>query len=104
MNSSGIQPVEFNVLLRQDAVDEKSKGGLFKPQDVVEREKHSQTRGVIVAVSSLAFNEDVWPPGVEKPKPGDQVAFARHAGTFIDGLDGQEYRVVKDKDIVALIG
>lgn len=104
MNSSGIRPVEFNVLLRQDVVDEKSKFGLIKPAEVVEREKHSQTRGEIVDISPLAFNEDVWPPGISKPKPGDRVAFARHAGTFIDGLDGEEYRVVKDKDIVALIG
>lgn len=103
-NPSGIHPVEFNVLVRQDSVDEKSKGGLFKPHDVVEREKHSQTLGYIVAVSPLAFNEDVWPGGLDKPKPGDRVAFARHAGTFIDGLDGVEYRIVKDKDVVAMIG
>lgn len=103
-DTSGIRPVEFNVLIRQDSVDERSKGGLLKPSEVVEREKHSQTLGYIVAVSPLAFNEDVWPAGMEKPKAGDRVAFARHAGTFIEGLDGVEYRVVKDRDVVALIG
>lgn len=102
-NESGIKPVEFNVLLKQDAEQTTTRGGLQLPDELVERNKHAQTRGTIIAVSPLAFNEDVFPAGMEKPKPGDKVAFARHAGTFIEGMDGQEYRVVKDKDIVAVI-
>lgn len=103
-NLSGIRPVEFNVLIRQDAIEEKTRLGLIKPNEIVEREKHSQTRGVIVAISPLAFNEDIWPAGMDRPVPGNKVAFARHAGTFIVGEDGEEYRVVKDKDVVAIIG
>lgn len=102
-NQSGINPVEFNVLIKQDAVAAKTPFGLIKPDEIVEREKHAQTRGIIVAVSPLAFNEDVWPGGIEKPTPGTKVAFARHSGTFIEGTDGEEYRIVKDKDIVAVI-
>lgn len=103
-NPSGIRPVEFNVLIKQDAIEEKTRMGLIKPDDMVEREKHGQTRGVIVAISPLAFNEDIWPAGMSRPEPGNRVAFAKHAGTFITGDDGQEYRVVKDKDVVAIIG
>lgn len=103
MDTSGIRPIEFNVLVRQEAVPTKTKGGLMKPDEIIEREKHAQTRGVIVAVSPMAFAFDDWPAGEPKPKPGDKVAFARHAGTFIDGEDGVEYRVVKDKDIVAVM-
>lgn len=102
-NKSGIHPVEFNVLVRQDEVEAKTKSGLLMPDSVVDREHHSQTRGVIVAVSPLAFNADIWPDKMERPGPGEKVAFARHAGTFITGTDGAEYRVVKDKDIVAVI-
>jgi co-chaperonin GroES (HSP10) len=103
-NTSGITPLEFNVLVKQDVVETKTRGGLMKPEELVDREKHAQTRGVLVALSPLAFNPDIYPADMERPKPGDKVAFARHAGTFIDGLDGEEYRVVKDKDIVAVIG
>ena len=102
-NESGISPIEYNVLLKQDAVDQKTKGGLIKPDEVLDRDKHGQTRGTIVAVSPMAFTFDDWPHGVEKPKPGDKVAIAKHAGTFLTGNDGEEYRVVKDKDIVAVI-
>lgn len=102
-NNSGISPVEFNVLVKQDDVSNKTPGGLMKPDELVDREKHSQTRGVIVAMSPLAFNDDIWPGGMEKPQPGAKVAFARMSGTFIDGIDGKEYRVIKDKDVVAVI-
>jgi co-chaperonin GroES (HSP10) len=102
-NTSGIQPIEFNVVLFQDPVQDRTPGGLMKPADTIEREKHSTTRGTIIAVSPLAFNEDIMPAGCVKPAPGDRVAIAKHAGTFIDGLDGKEYRIVKDKDVVAVL-
>jgi len=101
-NPSGIRPVEFNILIKQDEVSNKQ-GLVYLPDDEVERRKHAQTRGTIIEISPLAFNEDVWPAGMDKPKSGDRIAFARHAGTFIEGLDGVEYRVIKDKDVVALI-
>ncbi|WP_290688537.1 hypothetical protein [Haematobacter sp. UBA3484] len=102
-NSSGFRPVEFNVLIKQDKVEEKTKGGLLLSTDVQEREKYSATRGVIVAVSPMAFAFDDWPGGEPKPKPGDAVVFARHAGVFVTGLDDEEYRVIKDKDVVAVM-
>lgn len=102
-NSSGIRCVEYNVLVKQDAVDEKTKGGVFLTADVQERNKHSQTRGVLVGKSPMAFSFDEWPDGEPKPEIGQTVIFARHAGTFVDGKDGEEYRVIKDKDVVAVI-
>lgn len=102
-NTSGFNPVEFNVIVKQDDTEGKTKFGLIKPDEVVEREKHGQTQGVLVALSPLAFNSDIWPADMPRPEPGARVAFARHAGTFVNGLDGVEYRVVKDKDIVAVM-
>jgi co-chaperonin GroES (HSP10) len=102
-NTSGFIPVEFNVIVRQDDTEAKTKLGLIKPDDVVEREKHGQTQGVLVALSPLAFNADIWPADMARPEPGVRVVFARHAGIFVNGLDGVEYRVVKDKDIVAVM-
>lgn len=102
-NTSGITPVEFNVLVKQDDVKAQTRGGLHIPEELQDREKHGQTRGVIVAVSEMAFNEDVWPVGVDRPGPGQKIAFAKHAGTFVEGTDGTEYRIIKDKDVVGLI-
>jgi len=104
MNNSGLQPIEFNVLVLPDPVEEKTKGGLILSEDTIDRDKHRATRGTIVAVSPFAFNEDIYPPDMERPKAGQRVALALHAGAFVEGEDGEEYRMVKDKDITALIG
>ena len=104
INPSGINPLEFNVLIDPDKIEEKTAGGLYKPQDATEREKHQQTKGTIVALSPLAFNADIYPTDMPKPQPGQRVAIALHAGAFIKGADGKEYRMVKDKDITAMIG
>lgn len=103
MNPSGIRPIEYNVLIKQDKIEEKTKGGLHLPGETQDREKHAQTRGVLVAVSPMAFSFDEWPEGEPKPQVGQRVFFARHAGTFVEGEDGEEYRVVKDKDVVGVM-
>ncbi len=102
-NKSGFSPVEFNVIVLQDETEGKTKLGLIKPDEVVDREKHGKTQGVLVALSPLAFNGDIWPQDKPRPEPGARVAFAKHSGTFVTGVDGVEYRIVKDKDIVAVM-
>lgn len=96
-----IRLFEFNVLVRQDEVKTKTAGGILLPDDVKERNKHSETWGEIIDLSPMAFNADIWPGDQPKPKPGDRVYFARHAGSFVE-IDGTEYRVIKDKDVVLL--
>jgi co-chaperonin GroES (HSP10) len=103
-NSSGYTPCEFNVLILPDPVEEKTTGGLILASDTLERNKHAATKGTIVASAPLAFNEDIWPMDMPRPEPGQRCLISRHAGVFIDGEDRVEYRIVKDKDVVALIG
>jgi co-chaperonin GroES (HSP10) len=94
--------LEYNVLIDQDVVEAKLASGLHIPEEVLERKKHQQTNGVIVGMSPMAFTFDDWPDREAKPRIGDRVAFAQHAGAFIKE-GGKEYRVVKDKDIVAVL-
>lgn len=103
MTKPGIRPIEYNVLIKQDEVEETTTGGVYIPGQEQDRQKHAQTRGEIIALSPMAFSFDDWPDGEEKPQIGQRVVFGRHAGTFVEGLDGNEYRVVKDKDVVAVM-
>jgi chaperonin GroES len=98
-----MQMCEFNVAIRQDAAEEKTKGGLILTADSVEKKKHSAVRGTIVALSPMAFNRDIWPDNMERPEVGARVVFAQHSGTFLQH-EGEELRIVKDKDIVAVLG
>jgi chaperonin GroES len=99
MSDCGLRPVEFNVIVDQDPVEEKTKGGLILIDQ--DKQKHQTTRGTIVAVSPHAFNYAEWVDG--PPKVGDRVVFAQYGGTFIDGADDKKYRCLKDKDILAVL-
>lgn len=105
-NPSGIEPVEYKVLVRPNKEEGhiELKGGfkLYKPDETKERDQHATMEGVIVAMSPLAFGYETWPEGARKPQVGDSVVFARYSGLNIKGRDTLEYRLMNDKDIVAV--
>ncbi len=99
-NKSGVIPIEYNVIVLPDPVEEKTAGGIILADATIEQEQSGATRGVLVAISDLAFNYE---PAYSDEKPvkiGDRVAYSRYAGAEIDGEDGEKYRVIKDKDII----
>ncbi len=91
-------PVEYNVIICPESVEEKTRGGLILPESVKETEELAKSWGLLVAKSPLAFNYDEWPENADKPKPGDHVFYARYAGTMIEH-GGKQYRIMKDKDV-----
>lgn len=99
-NPSGITPLEYNVLVQPQKVEERTSGGLWKPEEYRDREQWGETRAKVVAVSPLAFNYEREAP---KPGVGDLVIFAKSAGTMVEGADGEEYRLIKDKDVLAVM-
>lgn len=97
----GLYPVEFNVLILPEPVEEK-KGSIILPDQVKEMDKSAQTRGRLVAVSPVAFDYAEWPEGSRRPAPGDEVWFGKYAGVLVTGRDGREYRLCKDRDVGAV--
>ncbi len=98
-----LRMMEYNIAVRQEPVEEKTKGGLILTDDARDRGKHMATRGIITHVSPMAFAFDDWPSGEPKPGVGDRVIFAQHAGVFAKDDAGEEYRIIKDRDIVAVL-
>lgn len=103
VNPSGIAPTEFNVLVRPREVETKTKGGILIPEIAREQQQAAATEGEIVAVSPLAFTYETWPLHARKPREGDRVLFGRYSGMTATGADGVEYRIIKDKDIAAVM-
>lgn len=103
----GLRPVEYNVIIAVAEVAETmGELGLIRRTDQDrETEQMALQIGRIIDMSPLAFNYDEWKGNEDKkPKVGDIVWFARYAGGLIDAaFDGKPYRVVKDKDIGAVI-
>lgn len=102
-NESGILPTEYRVLILPVEVDQKTKGGIFIPDQTRERDEFAQMKGTLVACSPHAFTYADWKDDAAKPKPGDSVLFAKYAGAVVDGKDGKKYRIVNDKDIAAVL-
>lgn len=101
-NPSGIIPTAFKVLVKPDPPEEKSKGGIILIDDTKERAKFAGQKATLIAVSPAAFTYD---DGIkaDPPRPGARVVIAKFAGFDIKGEDGCEYRIIEDKDVVAVL-
>lgn len=97
-NARKIIPLGDRVLVRTIEVDTKTKGGIIIP-DSVKKERPEQ--GVVVAVGEgRTTNEGkIITP---KVKVGDTVLFSKYGPDEIK-LDGEEYYILSESNILAII-
>ena len=120
-NKSGIYPCGNHILVKPDVIPEKTEGGIIVPPS--EREKHKQmvAYGYVIALGPDCFIHSVETMErfindqlrlverrvVQYSKPfaavGDRISFAVHSGRYYMGIDGEEYRMMNDTDITALV-
>lgn len=98
----GLAPTEYNVIVAPAVIPEKI-GSIVLADTTKEQKGMAAQVGRIIAISPVAFNYERWPKGASPPKLGDIVWYARYAGGLFEGADGREYRILKDKDIGAVI-
>jgi chaperonin GroES len=93
-----IRPVGDRVVVKPAAKEEVTKSGIVIPDTAKEKPQE----GTVVATGSgrLLDNGDRVAPDVHE---GDRVLFAKYGGTEFK-LDGEEYLVLKENDILAIIG
>lgn len=103
MNTSGIRPMEYNVLVKPSEVEKTTKGGLILAESTVEKEEFGRMDGTLVAVSPMAFKFEDWPDDVPSPQVGDTVIFSRYQATEITGRDGGKYWLMKDRSIIGVM-
>ncbi len=93
-----IRPVGDRVVVKPAAKEEITKSGIVIPDTAKEKPQE----GTVIAVGSgrLLDNGDRSTIDVRE---GDRVLFAKYGGTEFK-LDGEEYLVLKESDILAIIG
>ena len=93
-----IRPVGDRVVVKPSAKEEVTKSGIVIPDTAKEKPQE----GTVIAIGSgrLLDNGDRAPLDVRE---GDRVLFAKYGGTEFK-LDGEEYLVLKENDILAIIG
>ena len=95
---AAIKPLGDRVLLKVLEAESKTKGGIVLPDTAKEKPQE----GEIIAVGKGKVSED----GTAKPlevKVGDKVLFAKYSGTEVTTKQGEEYLIVKEEDILAIV-
>ena len=92
------KPLHDRVLVRRVQSDEKTKGGLIIPDTA----KEKPAEGEIVAVGEGARKDsgELIAPSV---KSGDRILFGKWSGTEVT-LNGEELLIMKESDILGIIG
>jgi len=93
-----IRPVGDRVVVQAAAREETTKSGIVIPDTAKEKPQE----GTIIAIGSgrLLDNGERAPMEVHE---GDRVLFAKYGGTEFK-LDNEEYLVLKESDVLAIIG
>jgi chaperonin GroES len=92
------RPLHDRVLVRRLDSDAKSAGGIIIPDTAQEK----PAEGKIVAVGAGAKSEDGKIIALDVKK-GDTVLFGKWSGTEIK-IDGEELLIMKEADIMGIIG
>ena len=92
-----VRPLADKVLVQRVEAEAKTAGGIVLPDTAKEKPQ----RGEIKAVGQGKLLDDGSRRELQV-KAGDQVLFTSYAGTDIK-IDGQEYLIMDESDIMAII-
>ena len=91
-----IKPVADRVLIKSVEAEETTKGGILLA--AAAQEKPSIAEVVAVGPGGIVDGNEV----EMVLKPGDKVIVSKYAGTQVK-LDGVEYSIVKQSDVLAIV-
>jgi len=92
------RPLHDRVVVRRLESEEKSKGGIIIPDTA--KEKPMEGEVIAVGIGVRHENGTITPLDV---KAGDRILFGKWSGTEVT-VEGQEYLIMKESDIMGIIG
>ena len=92
-----VKPLADRVVVKPLEESEQMRGGLYIPDTA--KEKPSQGEVVAVGPGKLSDEGTRLEPDV---KVGDKVLYGKYSGTDVT-LDGQEYLILRESDILAIV-
>lgn len=97
MMSIGIQPLEDRIVLEVSEETQQSAGGIFIPDSAKEKPQQA----TVVAVGEGKYESGQLIPMAVSV--GQQVLFSKYAGSDVK-LNGKEYKIVRQSDLLAIVG
>ncbi|HUX92756.1 MAG TPA: co-chaperone GroES [Ignavibacteriaceae bacterium] len=98
MAKINLKPLADRVIIKPSEAEETTKGGIILPDTA----KEKPIEGTVVAVGPGKISDD----GKQvKPeiKVGDKVLYGKYSGTEVT-VEGEEYLIMRESDIFAIIG
>ena len=92
-----IQPLADRVLVEPVKEDEVKKGGIIIPDTA----KEKPTTGKVISIGTGKVDENGKKIAFNV-KPGDKVLMPKYGGTEVK-LDGKEYQIMREEDILGVI-
>ena len=89
-------PLGDRVVLKKTMAEETTKSGIVLPGS--EKEKPQFAEVVAVGPGGMVDGKEV----KMEVKPGDQVVYAKYAGTEVE-MDDEKYMIIKQDDILAIL-
>jgi len=92
-----VKPLHDRLIVQRLEEEEKTKGGIIIPDTA----KEKPIEGKVISVGTGRIKKD----GTKMPlevKKGDRVLYGKYAGTEVK-VDGEEYLMMKEDDILAII-
>ena len=98
MTDINFRPLHDRVVIRRIEAEAKTKGGIIIPDTAKEKPQE----GEVVAAGAGAKAEDgkVTPLDV---KAGDRILFGKWSGTEVK-IDGEDLLIMKESDILGIVG
>jgi chaperonin GroES len=105
INHSGLLPLCDMVLIKVDAGAKQTSGGIIVVDEAKDSTSLGSTTDVLIRSGPQAFAYDAdrllkWEG--DRPQPGDRIWFQRYAGQEHFGLDGDLYRIMRDREVAAI--
>lgn len=92
-----IKPLADRVVIKALPMEEKTKSGIIMPDTAKEKPQE----GEVVAVGPGKMEKGV--RVALDVKAGDRVIYSKYSGTEVK-YDGEEYLILKEADVLAIIG
>jgi chaperonin GroES len=96
-SSVKVNPLADRVVIRALEETEQMRGGLFIPDTAKEKPQ----QGEIIAIGPGRFEKDQRVP--MEVKVGDRVLYGKYSGTEVT-IDNEQYLILRESDVLAIIG
>jgi chaperonin GroES len=93
-----LKPLRDRVFVKFSSEEEKTAGGLYIPDSAKEKPQ----KGTVIAIGLGKITDD----GKRQPlevKVGDTILFDKYSGSKIK-MDDEEYLIIREEDILGIVG